>query len=138
MDLRYGTLADLARNVHAGRPVDLRAAHVNAIWQGDANSYAFRALDLCEAPARPLVVTGPEVVAVRAAAEAFGERFGRPPTFTGEPGPALLGDPARCVALLGKPEVPLARLLDWVVAWVAGGGRSLGRLTHFEATDGRF
>lgn len=138
VDLRYGTLADVARKVHSGQPVDLRAAHVNAIWQGDASSYAFRALALCEAPARPLVATGPEVVPVRAAAEAFGERYGRAPRFTGEPGPALLGDPARCVSLLGPPEVPLARLLDWVAAWVDQGGRSLGKPTHFEATDGRF
>ena len=129
---------DVARQVHAGEPVDLRAGHVNALWQGDANSYAFRGLSLCESPPLPLVVTGPEVVSVRAAAEAFGERFGRPSRFTGEPGPALLGDPSRCVSLLGPPEVTLARLLDWVAAWVELGGRSLGKPTHFEATDGRF
>jgi nucleoside-diphosphate-sugar epimerase len=138
VDLRYGTLVDVARRVHAGEPVDLRAAHVNAVWQGDANSYAFRALSLCAAPARPLVVTGPEVVSVRAAAEAFGERFGRPPRFTGMPGPALLGDPSRCLQQLGSPEVDLGRLLDWVAEWVAGGGRSLGKPTQFEDTEGRF
>jgi nucleoside-diphosphate-sugar epimerase len=139
VDLRYGTLVDLARNVHAGRPVELRAAHVNAIWQGDANSYAFRALDLCEAPPRPLVVTGPEMVSVRAAAEEFGQRFGRPALFgNGAGGPALLGDPGLCVSLLGPPEVDLGRLIGWVAAWVRQGGRSLDKPTHFEATDGRF
>ncbi len=129
---------DVARKVHAGEPVDLRVGHVNALWQGDANSYAFRSLALAEAPPRPLVVTGPEVVSVDAVARAFGERFSRPPRFAGEPGPALLGDPAACVSLLGPPEVPLARLVDWVAAWVERGGRSLGKPTHFEATDGRF
>ena len=138
VDLRYGTLVDVARKVHAGEPVDLRASHVNAIWQGDASSYAFRGLSLCESPPLPLVVTGPEVVSVRAAAERFAERFGRAVRFTGEPGPALLGDPSLCVSLLGEPEVALARLLDWVAAWVEQGGRSLGKPTHFEATDGRF
>jgi nucleoside-diphosphate-sugar epimerase len=138
VDLRYGTLVDVARRVHAGAPVDLRAAHVNAIWQGDANSYAFRALALCAAPPRALVVTGPEVVSVRAAAEAFGERFGRTPLFAGTPGPALLGDSRRCLELLGPPEVDLGRLLDWVATWVGRGGRSLGKPTHFEDTDGRF
>jgi len=137
VDLRYGTLVDVARQVHAGAPVDLRAAHVNAIWQGDANSYAFRGLSLCESPPLPLVVTGPSVP-VRSAAEGFARRFGRSVRFTGEPGPALLGDPARCVSLLGPPEVDLDRLLDWVAAWVERGGRSLGKPTHFEATDGRF
>jgi nucleoside-diphosphate-sugar epimerase len=138
VDLRYGTLVDVARRVHAGEPVSLAAAHVNAIWQGDANSCAFRSLSLCESPPRPLVATGPEVVSVRSVAEAFGERFSRPPRFTGEPGPALLGDSSLCASLLGPPEVPLARLLDWVAAWVRQGGRSLGKPTHFEATDGRF
>jgi uncharacterized protein YbjT (DUF2867 family) len=138
VDLRYGTLVDVARSVLSGTPVDLRASRVNAIWQGDANSYAFRGLSLCQSPPLPLVVTGPESVSVQAVAEFFGQRFGRPVRFTGTPGLALLGDPAQCVSLLGPPEVSLSRLLDWVAAWVQQGGRSLGKPTHFEATDGRF
>ena len=138
VDLRYGTLVDVARRVLSGEPVDLRASHVNAIWQGDANSYAFRGLSLCESPPLPLVVTGPESVSVQTVAEFFGQRFGRPVRFAGTPGLALLGDPAKCVSLLGPPEVNLPRLLDWVAAWVEQGGRSLGKPTHFEATDGRF
>jgi nucleoside-diphosphate-sugar epimerase len=133
VDLRYGTLVDIA-----GEPVDLRAGRVNALWQGDASSYALRALALCTSPAQALVVTGPEVVSVRDAAEAFARRFERPVRFVGEPTAALLGDPSLCVSLLGAPEVGLARLFDWVAAWVARGGRSLGKPTHFEASDGRF
>jgi nucleoside-diphosphate-sugar epimerase len=138
VDLRYGTLVDVARHVHAGEPVSLAAGHVNAIWQGDAASYAFRSLALCETPPRPLAVTGPGAISVRDAAKAFGRRFDKAVRFTGRPGAALLGDPSLCVSLLGPPEVPLARLLDWVAAWVERGGRSLGKPTHFEATDGRF
>jgi nucleoside-diphosphate-sugar epimerase len=138
VDLRYGTLVDVARKVHAGEPVDLRVGHVNALWQGDASSYAFRGLSLCESPPLPLVVTGPENVSVQTVAELFGQRFGRPVRFTGTPGPALLGDPSLCVSLLGEPELRLAQLLGWVADWVARGGRSLGKPTHFEATDGRF
>jgi nucleoside-diphosphate-sugar epimerase len=138
VDLRYGTLVDVARRVHAGEPVSLAASHVNAIWQGDASSYAFRGLSLCESPPRPLVVTSSDVVSVRDVARDFGRRLGRPVHFQGSPGPALLGDSSLCTSLLGPPEVPLARLLDWVAAWVAEGGRSLGKPTHFEATDGRF
>lgn len=138
VDLRYGTLVDIARRVHAGETVDLRAGRVNALWQGDACSYALRALALCASPPQALVVTGPELVSVRDAAESFASRFERPVSFVGEPAPALLGDPSLCVSLLGAPEVGLARLLDWVAAWVARGGRSLGKPTHFEASDGRF
>jgi hypothetical protein len=119
--------------------VDLRVSRVNAIWQGDANSYAFRSLALCAAPARPLVVTGREPVDVRRVGERFGEVFGRPAHFEGEERPvALLGNPALCISRLGPPEVSLDRLVEWTAGWVARGGRSLGKPTHFEATDGRF
>ena len=139
VDLRYGTLVDVARRVFAGEPVDLRVSRVNAIWQGDANSYAFRSLALCASPAAPLVVTGPQPVVVRRVGERFGQIFGRPARFEGEEGPqALLGNPALCVSLLGPPEVSLDRLVAWTAGWVARGGRSLGKPTHFEATDGRF
>jgi nucleoside-diphosphate-sugar epimerase len=139
VDLRYGTLVDVARKVHAGEPVDLGVPRVNAIWQGDASSYALRSLGLAEAPPRPLVVTGPEPISVRETAERFGRLFGRPPRFAGAPGEsALLGDPAACVARLGPPEVSLEQLYEWTAAWVARGGRSLGKPTHFGATDGRY
>jgi nucleoside-diphosphate-sugar epimerase len=139
VDLRYGTIVDVARRVLAGAPVDLRVGRVNAIWQGDANSYALRSLALCASPPRPLVVTGPEPVFVRSVAERFAQLLGRPARFEGEEGPAaLLGDPAQCVAALGTPEVSLDRLVEWTAAWVARGGRSLGKPTKFERVDGRF
>jgi nucleoside-diphosphate-sugar epimerase len=139
VDLRYGTLVDVARAVFAGAPVDLSVGRVNAIWQGDANSYALRSLALCDSPPRALVVTGADVVSVRAAAERFAAVFGRPARFEGTEGPsALLGNPASCLSRLGPPEVGLDRLFAWTADWVARGGRSLDRPTHFEATDGRY
>jgi hypothetical protein len=42
------------------------------------------------------------------------------------------------VSRLGPPEVSLDRLIEWTAAWVVRGGRSLGKPTRFEATDGRF
>jgi hypothetical protein len=78
-------------------------------------------------------------VSVREVAERFAARLGRPARFTGEPGPrALLGDPAQCVAELGPPEVALDQLVEWTASWVERGGRSLGKPTKFERTDGRF
>jgi nucleoside-diphosphate-sugar epimerase len=139
MDLRYGTLVDIARHVRDGEPVDFGVGRVNAIWQGDANSYAFRALGLCASPPLPLVVTGPEVVSVREAAERFAARFGRAARLQGEEGGrALLGNPALCVSRLGPPEVSLDRLVEWTADWVERGGRSLGKPTKFERVDGRF
>lgn len=139
VDLRYGVLVDIARKVHAGQPVDLSVPAFNAIWQGDANSYALRALELCSAPARMLNVTGREIVSVRRAAGFFAAAFHRQPVFRGEEGDrALLSTASRCHSLLGSPEVPIDELMRWVAHWVAIGGASLNRPTKFEVADGRF
>jgi nucleoside-diphosphate-sugar epimerase len=139
VDLRYGTLVDIARKVAAGEPLDLSVGWFNAIWQGDANSYAMRSLELCSSPPAVLNVTGPERIAVRDVAAWFGSRFGKPPRFVNREGPiALLSDSTRCRTLLGEPEVPLARLQDWVAQWIESGGASLDKPTHFEVADGRF
>jgi nucleoside-diphosphate-sugar epimerase len=138
-DLRYGVLVDVARKVWAGEPVDLTVPRVNAIWQGDANSYALRSLALAESPPRALNVTGRGSIAVREAAQAFAGRIGREARFTGTEGSvALLSDASRCHDLLGEPEVPLERLVDWTARWVEAGGKDLGKPTKFERSDGRF
>ena len=139
VDLRYGTLVDIARRVFAGEPVDLAMGFFNAIWQGDANSYALRSLALCSTPPAILNVTGPERISVREIAEWLGSAFGRPPRFTNTEGPlALLSDSSRCRALLGEPTVSLSVLRQWVAHWVQTGGSSLNKPTHFEVVDGRF
>lgn len=139
VDLRYGTLVDIARRVFAGEPIDLTVGFFNAIWQGDAASYALRSLELCSSPPTILNVTGPERIAVRETAQCFGSEFGRPPRFVNSEGPvALLSDSGRCRARLGEPAVPLAVLRYWVAEWVREGGASLNRPTQFEVTDGRF
>ena len=139
VDLRYGTLVDVARRVFAGDTVDLSVGTFNAIWQGDANSYALRSLELCASPPTLLNVTGAERIAVRDMAQYFGAAFGRPPRFWNSEGPvALLSDSSRCRSLLGEPAVSLDVLKDWVVHWVEIGGASLQKPTHFEVTDGRY
>jgi nucleoside-diphosphate-sugar epimerase len=139
VDLRYGTLVDIARKVHAGEPIDLTVGVFNAIWQGDANSYALRSLELCTAPPSVLNVTGPERIAVREIAEWFGHAFDRPPTFANREGAvALLSDSTRCHTLLGDPIVPLTVLREWVADWIESGRSLLNKPTHFEVTDGRF
>jgi len=139
VDLRYGTLVDIARRVQNGEEVDLTVGWLNAIWQGDANSYAIRSLTLCSSPATVLNVTGLERISVREVATRFGRELQKPVRFCGREGPvALLSDASRCIDLLGPPEVPLERLLGWVVHWVRIGGASLNKPTHFEVADGRF
>lgn len=139
VDLRYGVLVDLAQRLLAGTPIPLAMGAVNCIWQGDANDLAVRALAHAAAPPLALNVTGGERLAVRALAQALGERLGREPRFEGSEGDdALLSDTARAQALFGPPAVDADTLLAWVAAWIGGGGATLGRATHFERRDGRF
>lgn len=139
VELRYGVLVDIARNVFAGEPVDLTVPAFNALWQGDANSYALRCLELCASPPRVLNVTGPEIISVRRTAERFGAAFHRLPIFGGEEGDrALLSNASLCHSLLGPPEVPVEKVIDWVAHWVERGGASLDKPTKFEVIDGKF
>jgi nucleoside-diphosphate-sugar epimerase len=139
VDLRYGVLVDIARKVQAGVPVDLRMGHANVIWQGDANAWSIRALDLASVPATVLNVTGPDVLSVRAVAERFGARFGRPPRFEGTEAPdALLSDARRATSLFGPPTVDTDTLIEWVADWIARGGVILDKPTGFEKRDGRY
>ena len=139
IDMRYGVLHDVARKVFAGEPVDVTMGHVNVIWQGDANEQALRLLAHCAAPARPVNVSGPEVISVRWLAEEFGKRFKKPARVTGkEASTAWLVDTRVAQALLGPTRVPLATLIDWQADWIARDLPSLSKPTHFETRDGKY
>jgi hypothetical protein len=63
----------------------------------------------------------------------------KPVTFTGrEAEDALLNNGARGWALFGQPRVDVRHVIDWTAEWVARGGVSLDKPTHFESRDGRF
>jgi nucleoside-diphosphate-sugar epimerase len=139
VDLRYGVLVDIARNVYEGNPVNVSVGAFNAIWQGDALSYALRSLELCESPPRILNVTGPEIASTRRVAEFYAQRYGRHAIFAGsESEVALLSNASLCHKSLGSPSVSLVELMEAVAHWVEIGGASLGKPTRFEVTDGRF
>jgi nucleoside-diphosphate-sugar epimerase len=139
IDLRYGVLVDIARQVFENKAVDLSVPAVNVLWQGDANSYAMRSLELCESPARILNVTGPETIPVARAAEFFARRFQRELQVKGESkGLALLNNAGVCHATLGYPVVTADELMEAVAVWVENGGTSLNKATKFQVTDGKF
>ena len=139
IDMRYGVLYDVASAVHAGRPIDLGMGFVNVIWQGDANEQALRLLARCTAPSTPLNITGPEKTSVRWLAGEFGKRLGKTPGLTGAEAPsAWIVDTTASQKLLGRPRVPLVRMIDWVADWVARGGPTLGKDTHFGTRDGKY
>jgi len=139
IDLRYGVLHDIARKVWAGEPVDVTMGYFNMIWQGDANAMALRCLELCESPAAAINVTGPWVLRTRDTAQQFGRLMGRNVKITGcESSTVYLANASKAQELFGRPSVPVDRMMEWTAQWVMAGGRSLGKPTHFEVTDGRF
>jgi nucleoside-diphosphate-sugar epimerase len=139
IDLRYGVLLDIGTAVFERRPIDLRMALVNIIWQGDANSVCLRSFAHCQAPPLILNLTGPETLSVRFIAEEFGRRFNVQPIFSSEETPtALLSNAAKAHQIFGCPTVTPAQMIDWTAAWISSGGPRLNKPTHFEVRDGKF
>jgi nucleoside-diphosphate-sugar epimerase len=139
IDMRYGVLHDVGRLVLEGAPVDVTMGHVNVVWQGDANAMILLALGHAVAPIAPLNVSGPETVSVRALAHAFGRRFGKQAVIAGAEAEAgWLNDASVALGLMGNPQVPLGRLIDWQADWLRRGLPSLGKPTGFQVRDGKF
>ncbi|NND06371.1 MAG: NAD(P)-dependent oxidoreductase [Saprospiraceae bacterium] len=139
LDLHYGVLNDIALSVKHGNPLSLDMGFANVIWQGDANEYAIRSLLHCQVPAKPLNVTGPQVLSVEKLARTFAEKFGTTPNFEGQPKEtALLSDASHAYELFGKPLVSIDQMIDWTVDWINSGGKQLGKPTHFQERKGNF
>jgi dTDP-4-dehydrorhamnose reductase len=139
VELRYGVLLDIAQRVQAGQPVDVTMGYLNCIWQGDANEFIVRSLDLARSPARVLNLTGPTPLSVQHLAQRFGELLGRPVQFTGqESDTAFLSNPRRVLEMLGPPPTPMEAVMRWTAHWVQGGGRTYNKPTHFEVRDGKY
>jgi nucleoside-diphosphate-sugar epimerase len=139
IDLRYGVLVDIARNVFERKPVNLRMPLVNVLWQGDANSVCMRSFAHCASPPFVLNLTGPETLSTRWIAEQFAQRFGHEAMFAGEGSPsALLNNAAKCHRLFGYPTVTPDEMMDWIAEWIANGGALSNKPTHFQTQDGKF
>ncbi|MCH1626483.1 NAD-dependent epimerase/dehydratase family protein [Ferdinandcohnia quinoae] len=139
IDLRYGVLLEVAKQVYEGNEIDLTMGNVNVIWQGDANEYAIRSLLHCKAPATILNVTGPETISVRWLAEEFGKHFGKKAIFINEEDPkALLNNASKAHRLFGYPKVSLREMIDMIAEWVANDGATHNKPTHFQEREGAF
>jgi len=138
IDLRYGVLYEIGRQVMDGTSINVETGYANVIWQGDANNFAIRCLEHTASPPEILNVTGGKI-RIRDVALRFGELMGREPSFTGEETPtAFLSDTAKMKRLLGEPPTSLDDMIRWTTSWITKGGKSLGKPTHFQTRDGQY
>lgn len=138
-ELRYGVIIDLAQKVHSGEPIDLSMGYVNVIWQGDACALTLCALADCAVPARIVNIAGPEMLRVKDVCEQIGALLGKSPVFTGrEADDALLNNGSAAHSRYAAPSIKIDQILEWSAAWVANGGETLDKPTHFESREGKF
>jgi hypothetical protein len=138
-EMRYGVLVDLAQRVWAGQPIDLSMGHLNVIWQADANAAALAAFNHVTVPPLVVNIAGPELLSVRRVAGQLGQLLGRPVTFQGtESADAFLSNGQLGHRLFGYPRVGAAQMIHWIADWIARGGATFGKPTHFEVRDGKF
>lgn len=139
VEMRYGVLVDIARQVCNDQSISVGNGTANVIWQGDANAQALALLNHCDSPPFICNITGPEMVSIRRVAEQFAELFGKEAHFTGsEASTSLLSNSAQAQRLFGYPTVSLQQMILWIADWVAKDGVALNKPTHFETRDGRF
>jgi nucleoside-diphosphate-sugar epimerase len=138
-ELRYGVLVDLAQQIQAGEAINLAMGAFNVVWQGDANAMALQSFARASSPPFVFNLAGPETMSVRRVCEQLGRLMNKPVNFVGEEtGTALLSNGQMAHRLFGYPRTSVEQLIKWVADWVARGGASLGKPTHFETRDGKF
>ncbi|TKB99102.1 NAD-dependent epimerase/dehydratase family protein [Pedobacter cryophilus] len=139
VDFRYGVVMELAKSVLNGKEIDLRTENVNVIWQSDANEIAIRSLLHCQAPAKILNVTGPEILSIKWIANQFGSIFNKEPKFIYEAtGTALLNNASECHRIFGYPKVTIREIIEITATWLQQGGDEFGKATHFQERGGKF
>lgn len=139
IDLRYGVLLDLAKNIWRRQPIDVSMGATHVIWQGDANARIIQCLARTSVPPAIVNVTGRERLSIRSLAIRLGELLTREVQFTGEEGTtAWVWNAERSYDWFGSPNVSVDEMLRATAEWVLLGGETLDRPTHFEARDGQF
>ncbi|OCA85868.1 epimerase [Bacillus sp. FJAT-27225] len=139
IDMRYGVLLEIAKQVHDDKPIDITMGVANVIWQGDANEYAIRSLLHASHPPKILNVTGPETISIRWLAKEFGKRMNKVPVFVNtESSTALLNNASHAHKLFGYPRVSVEQMVDMVADWVTNDGHTINKPTHFQEREGAF
>lgn len=139
IDMRYGTLLEIAKLVKEEKEIDLTNGHMNVIWQGEANEIAIRSLLYCESPAKILNVTGPETISVRWVASEFGKMFNKTPQFINQEAPnSLLNNASQSHKMFGYPKVSLREMMEMTAEWVLHGGKTINKPTHFQERSGKY
>lgn len=139
VELRYGVLLDIAQKVFSGQAIPLEMGHLNAIWQADAASMSLQALNYASSPPFVINIAGPELLSVARIAAQFGELFQKPVQFQGaESAEALLNNAQKAFQHFGHPQVGIDQMISWIADWVARGGETLEKPTHFENRSGNF
>ena len=109
------------------------------IWQAEANAAAIASLAHVANPANILNIAGPEILDIREVCEQFSRLMNKPLRLTGEvSSDAFLNDATKSYELFGRPSVAAETMIRWTADWVARGGESLGKPTHFETRDGKY
>jgi len=69
----------------------------------------------------------------------MGRWLDRPVQFVGQERPtALLNDGRAAYESLGHPAVSADQMIYWTTEWIARGGPTLGKPTHFQTHTGQF
>ncbi|MEG0327101.1 MAG: NAD-dependent epimerase/dehydratase family protein [Erysipelothrix sp.] len=139
IDVRYGVLVEIAKDVYNNRPVDVTMGQVNVIWQPDASEMAIRSLLHATVPANVINITGPETLSVRWIAERFAERFGKAVTIVGEESEnALLSNASKSHELFGYPQTSIREMIDTIATWIELDGSMIDKPTHFQEREGKY
>lgn len=139
VELRYGVLLDIAQKVFSEQAIPLEMGHLNAIWQADAAAMSLRALNHASSPPFVINIAGPEILSVARIAAQFGELFQKSVRFEGaESADALLNNAGKAFQHFGYPQVGIDQMVSWIADWVARGGETLEKPTHFENRAGNF
>jgi nucleoside-diphosphate-sugar epimerase len=139
LDLRYGVIVDIAKQVLEDQAVDLSLGYFNAIWQRDANISIIRSLDLTGSVPTTWNLTGDLTLSVRDVAEEIARHAGKKCKFVGvESEEALLSNASHIWERIPTILTPISQVIAWTVGWLTSKGPTYDKPTHFQVQDGKY